>query len=746
MTERFVVLGEDLPRWAVAVAIALCLVYAALSIRDVTRKLRTRKVFDWLVPGGGVAAAALTCLAVLRPCTVKQVVSPLSGRVVVLMDRARRMSLKADGRSRTESANLALGRLRQHFKGLSLQDFEFGAESMRMGAATTNGATSPMSEDSDLNFALERLAESSDVKPSAIVVVSDGRWLRPSAATAKDGFELPPGLKGTTLHAVDVGGRLLRDASVLSVGTVGSAVAHQSLVLDVTVYCAKSLHCGKIPVVVRAHKRGVEPEVLARGDVEFGDDTTSRISLDVTLERAGTRIVEVAIEAPSGDEVPENDRRFVTIDVVRDRLRLLHVAGRPTYDVRALRTWLKSDSSVDLVSFFILRTDSDDTNADEETELSLIPFPVDELFNEHLPSFDAVILEDIDAERYRLARHFENLARYVEQGGGLLLVGGPSAFSGGAYVGSPIERVLPTALVSSEHPFDTVEFVPRVTAAGKTTRILEPLRAVLGNRLPSMPGANSLGPLKPKAVGLWEHPIRTALPLKTGGAPGAMPILAVTEARDGRVVALAVDGTHRLAWGQEGLETAGRAYGALWDGLLGWVMRDRRYESAQGSVMGDCIVGQKTLLRVDFAAQVSGEVLVEVQKLDRSNEKAQMLRQVVAGARTVEFTVEGLAEGAYSALARAGDEPEARFDFACERGGRAWADSRADHARLRDVVARASGLVVADDEIERLPRPENSHVASYRQATAWLPAWTWALGASLALALHWISRRRAGLV
>ena len=101
-----------------------------------------------------------------------------------------------------------------------------------------------------------------------------------------------------------------------------------------------------------------------------------------------------------------------------------------------MRNWLKSDKSVDLVSFFILRTDADETNSAEESELALIPFPVDELFDEHLPSFDAVLLADIDAERYRVSRYFANLARYVENGGGLLLIGGPSAFAGGGYADS----------------------------------------------------------------------------------------------------------------------------------------------------------------------------------------------------------------------------------------------------------------------------------------------------------------------
>ena len=60
-----------------------------------------------------------------------------------------------------------------------------------------------------------------------------------------------------------------------------------------------------------------------------------------------------------------------------------------------------------------------------------------------------------------------------------------------------------------------------------------------------------------------------------------MPLLALGEKGDGRAIALAVDGTHRLAYSALASETAGRAHGALWDGLLGWLMRDPRFEPAQ---------------------------------------------------------------------------------------------------------------------------------------------------------------------
>ncbi|MGC4070014.1 MAG: hypothetical protein QM784_36235 [Polyangiaceae bacterium] len=660
--------SEDLPSWLMTCTVVLVSTYFVVTLLE-TRRIgvgregtRNNRLVGSAIVLSGAVAAVLLCLALVRPAIVRASSSVFGAKVVVLFDGARRLDLPAGERSRRDLGMRAQRELLRHYSGMRISTFEFGDGKVRPFTPEEGRAVDPAADYSDLGSALAELSRGQDEKPSLIVVISDGRW--PNSNGMASGVEgLRSEFRGTPLHVIDVGGKSPRDASVYAVNMVGTAVAHQPLSVDVDVLCSKGLGCSGVPVVIREHKRGSSPVELAHGDAVFSGNEIARVRLEITVERAGTRIIEVAITPPAGDEILANDKRLLPLTVIRDRLRLLHVAGRPTYDVRALRTWLKSDASVDLVSFFILRTDSDETNADEDNELALIPFPVNELFSEHLPSFDAVILEDIDAERYHLSTHFENLARYVEQGGGLLLVGGPSAFSGGAYAGSPLERVLPVALMHSEHPFDTVEFVPRVTSAGLSSRLLEPLRAVLGDHLPSMPGANTLGPARPRAVVLWEHPSRTALPIKTGGLSGPMPVLSVSEVGDGRVVALGVDGTHRLAWGDEGIKTAGRAYGALWDGLLGWVMRDRRFEAAQGELLGSCISRHPARAKFTYSSAVDGQVSLEIHRLDATEREVFKDERDIRGEKSTIFELGSLEEGAYSALARIGKGPAARFDL-----------------------------------------------------------------------------------
>ncbi len=192
----------------------------------------------------------------------------------------------------------------------------------------------------------------------------------------------------------------------------GAAVAHQPFSLRIEIGCDGGLTCGDVPVIARELRDQGPPVTLAAGMAHVASGKAT-VELSMTIERAGARILEVSIQPPEGDAIPENNRRFVSVDVARDRVRVLHVAGRPTYDVRALRMWLKSDASVDVVAFFILRTHDSQVHASAD-ELALIPFPVDELFTEQLPTFDAVVLQDFNAKPYGLDKHLKNLAALRE--------------------------------------------------------------------------------------------------------------------------------------------------------------------------------------------------------------------------------------------------------------------------------------------------------------------------------------------
>ena len=538
------------PSWAVWLAALL----AAASLALLLVELRRRERGGGLIVVTGVLAVLGLLAAVLRPARVTARESLVGARVVVLADASRSMALPQAGGPRAAARDEALAGLARSASAARLAVLAFGD-----GPPTPmpDGKRSTTEAHSDLGAALRALATSAEERPSAIVVVSDGRLDDPPEDASYENLKA----LGDTLHvpidAVATTTDAPADASVRHVSAAGAAVAHVPLPLRVEVGCAGGLACDDVTVTAKELRDDGPPSLLASG-VAHVKGGKAAIDLPVTLERAGARIVEVAIVAPPGDTLPENDRRLVTFHVARERVRVLHVAGRPTDDVRALRLWLKGDASVDVVAFFILRTPTDDVHA-TSNELALIPFPVDELFTEHLPSFDAIVLQDFDAQPYGLEKYLPNIARYVRAGGGLVMVGGQNSFVAGGYAGTPLADVLPVSLDGSSGATaaDTSALVPTWTAEGRAAPLLQPLRDVVGDELPEMAGANVLGDVRPGAVALWAHPSRST----KSGAP--MPVLAVGEQGDGRSVALGVDGAWRLAFSGLGSRTGGRGHGAL---------------------------------------------------------------------------------------------------------------------------------------------------------------------------------------
>lgn len=729
-------LSDDVPGWAVALLLGV----AVLSLGLLFSELRQRERHGVLIAVSGALGLVLLAAAVLRPVRVTTRGSLVGPRVVVLVDQSRRLLLPMGRSTRRAAALDAMERVARRFSDARLGVFGFGAGALEPLSALDkkSAAASHLTKDSDLAAALAALSETPTERPEAVVVISDGRLTRPSADADDDSLKRTIGALGVPVHTLSVLKDAPKDASIRSVRMAGAAVAHQPLALNVEIGCAGGLPCQDVPVTVRELRSGVEPATLATGVAKIQNGSAA-VELTITLERAGVRIVEVSIDAPAGDQIPENNTRTLAVVVTRDRVRLLHVAGRPTYDVRALRMWLKSDHSVDVVAFFILRSNTDDPGVDDDSELALIPFPVHELFTEHLSSFDAVVLQDIDAVVYRFAQYLPALAEYVQSGGGLIMVGGPSSFLGGGYADSKLDAVLPVALPGDQKPYDTAEFVPRYTEAGRAAPVLHGLRELFGDELPVMVGSNTLGAPRPSSIVLWEHPER-----KAGNDP--MPILALGEVGDGRSIALGLDGTHALAFSEMASRVAGRGYGALWDGLLGWLMRDPRYEAAHIELVGDCVANEPLTLRLLRLPGAAEKVELSLEKLGVQGAAPQRFQAEAPAQGPVDIPVGRLEAGGYTARAKIGAAPPTRQDFACERGGEAWSDSRPDPERLARISELTKGLSLDASDAARLPLPEPKRVAAERHVTPVLPAWVWTLAASLMLGAHWLLRRRGGLV
>lgn len=746
--------SADLPPWALYVALALWIAGLALLVYEARRSTRGR----WQLLGSGLLASTLLLVAVARPVRVSSKDVRIGPKVVVLADTSRSMAIKQTGESRTraEVRNTVLEDMRKRAGDVRL-DVRAFSEGKQRAFSVDNGERG---QRSDLRSAVRGVLAAADERPLAFVVVSDGTLDDPQVAVDSAALSAFASEIGVPMSTVATTQTSPRDAAIRRVNTARTSVAHVPFSLRVEVSCTGGLHCEDLTVAAKELREEGSPALLASG-IAHVEDGRALVDLTVTLERAGTRTLALSIETPAGDAIPENNTRYLTFEVARERVRILHVAGRPTNDVRALRSYLKQNASVDVVAFFILRAPNDYPKADPD-ELSLIPFPVDELFSDHLPSFDAIVLQDFDAQPYGLGRHLPAIQRYVRAGGGLVMVGGANSFVAGGYAGTPLASVLPVGMDGSPgaSAADVASFEPTWTPMGQQARLLGPLREVVGNTLPQFAGTNLLGDVVPGAIALWTHPTRRT----PSGAP--MPVLAVGDMGDGRAIALGVDGTWSLEFSDVGARTAGRGYAALWDGLLGWLMRDPRFEPSQIDVPEGCIANLPTTLRIGPLPESVQQVSVDVVHTD-----GQPGPKVTAVAKRVTvgdvprsgiigddgsalITLPALASGGYVvtanlelAAANGGTTvgTKVKRDLACEVGGDEWADSEVHPEHLERIARATSGLAVDADHVQSLRFPPPTVVSSEKRVAPVAPAWAWALLATLAAGLNWYLRRTRGL-
>ncbi len=186
------------------------------------------------------------------------------------------------------------------------------------------------------------------------------------------------------------------------------------------------------------------------------------IELPVTLPHGGRNVIEFAVPEAEGEITERNNTALIQMNGVRDRLRVLLVSGEPHPGGRTWRNLLKSDSSVDLVHFTILRPPEKQDGV-PVGELSLIAFPTRELFLEKIDDFDLIIFDRYKRRGILPAIYLDNVANYVSEGGAVLVAAGPDFAGADSIYRSPLARVLPaepSARVIEE------KFRPEITDIG----------------------------------------------------------------------------------------------------------------------------------------------------------------------------------------------------------------------------------------------------------------------------------------
>ncbi len=184
------------------------------------------------------------------------------------------------------------------------------------------------------------------------------------------------------------------------------------------------------------------------------------------MPRGGNNILEFAVAPVPGEVTEANNRAVHVLDGIRENLRVLLVSGEPHSGERAWRNLLKSDASVDLVHFTILRP-PEKQDGTPINELSLIAFPTRELFVEKIKEFDLIIFDRYQHRGVLPIIYYDNIAQYVENGGALLIAAGPEHAGPDSIASTPLSAVLPANPTGT---MDEKAFYPRLTDEGRSIR------------------------------------------------------------------------------------------------------------------------------------------------------------------------------------------------------------------------------------------------------------------------------------
>ena len=310
------------------------------------------------------------------------------------------------------------------------------------------------------------------------------------------------------------------------------------------------------------------------------------LDLPVTLPHGGMNVLQFSVATAEGELTDRNNAAVVQINGVRDRLRVLLVSGEPHAGERVWRNLLKSDPSVDLVHFTILRPPEKQDGIPVE-ELSLIAFPTRELFVEKISEFDLIIFD-----RYRIRgilpmSYLENVRDYVRAGGTVLVAAGPESGAVDSLWRSPLADVLP------------VDVTSRVIDEGFTPALTD-----LGRKHPVTEGLEALAP-----EGGWGRWFRAVeITPKSGqvvmSGPGDRPLLVLDRVDEGRVAVLASD--QAWLWGR-GYEGGGPQLELL-RRLAHWMLKEPELEeeALTATARGDVL----TITRRTVAEDPPGDLTI----------------------------------------------------------------------------------------------------------------------------------------
>lgn len=358
---------------------------------------------------------------------------------------------------------------------------------------------------------------------------------------------------------------------------------------------------GKLRNIPITLKRG--PNVLASKIVSFKKDTTILVEFEYTPESIGRKLYSISIPVYKWDSNPLNNRKHFASNIIRDRIRVLIMVGKPSWDQRFLRRALKKDPSIDLMGFNILRSTTDIIDV-PNYELSLIPLPYKDLLTKELNGFDLLIFQNFSYRTFFSNRYMEYVEKYVKEGGAFLMVGGDLSFAEGGYKGTAIEKLLPFEIKSGRRKINRNKTIVKLSNKGKTHPITNHLNSQNGRKILSeisINGINNVGAIKNNSQVLLK-------------SNSGKPVFAVSNYKKGRVAAIATDEFWKYNFKAVAKNYGNSNYLELIRKTVRWLIKDQTLSGLNfPNIKDSYISGKPIVIDVDYDGnQGYGKLVVKV--------------------------------------------------------------------------------------------------------------------------------------
>ena len=722
--------------WLIAISLGLMMPLALwffwTSLRRVGSK--PKKVFLFFLR---VVTFVLLLVILLRPELEFKKSHSLKNHIAILLDNSKSLSIKTFPKEvpRIDLVRKTLESNKEYFDQLK-KDFQVDTYFVSDGIEKVSSrlkdyqANRPYTDYRRVLEELNKIYENKSLQ--GVFLFSDGADL-----TQEPGEISPDILKSLTringpVHTLQAGSNdQFRDLALESVSAPDFGFVQQPVRLSLTVFSSE-LGNRNVPLVLKEGDR-----ILVSKIIEIREDQKEyKVDLQFTPRKIGKRIYTLNLPRFAEESILTNNQKEFEVDVARDRIRILHLNGRPSWDSRYLREVLANNPRVDLLSFFILRNMGDDVVA-PTSELSLIPFPSNLLFDDYLSSFDLIIFQNFKYEPFIDKKYLSNIRKYVEKGGAFLMVGGELSFQGGSYSHTPIEDILPVSFKDVETRFIDKEFRPKISGDFSNHPILrleKELNEEVWSSLPPLHGAN---------MGLVANKDAYVL-LKN---ESESPILVAGEFGEGRTALLATDSIWNWGFGEAG----GRYFHRFWNNVIDWLIAEpetrrlqlesdkERYREEEQVLIkfkllkenyqpAENITGKLTL------SSRSGEVIAKELKTDKLGGQVFPFIPEQSGFYEAVIEIEGLQEKIMFSVLKDNAEFEKPLvnDFVLKK----IAQVSGGQYKVLDGTNDLSALQFENPEIK-----VKSHSRSFSLWENW-----WAYGFVVGfLVMDWWLRRKAGL-